>query len=163
MAALAENLYVRAAAGGALVGLIAFALPLTATGGSKQLAYVTQNTASLGIGLLLAVLVGKMIAITLSQEAGFLGGTVFPILFIGGTAGIVVNGLLPDIPISLAVGAMIAAVPGAIIGAPVSFILIAVGGVGLGVTAVAPIGIAVITAHLTVGAIKVFAETRESM
>lgn len=163
LAALAENAYVRAAAGGALVGLIAFALPLTATGGSKQLAYATQNTASLGIGLLLVVLVGKMVAITLSQEAGFLGGTVFPILFIGGAAGIVVHGLLPDIPIALAVAAMIAAVPGAIIGAPVSFILIAVGGVGLGVTAVAPIGIAVITAHLTVGAIKVFAETRESM
>ena len=163
LAALAKNTYVRAAAGGALVGLIAFALPLTATGGTKQLAYVTQNTASLGIGLLLAVLVGKMMAITLSQEAGFLGGTVFPILFIGGAAGIVVHLLLPDIPVALAVGAMIAAVPGAIIGAPVSFILIAVGGVGLGVTAVAPIGIAVITAHLTVGAIKVFAETRDSM
>jgi H+/Cl- antiporter ClcA len=161
--ALAENTYVRAAAGGALVGLIAFALPLTASGGTKQLAYATQNTASLGVGLLLAVLVGKMIAITLSQEAGFLGGTVFPIIFIGGTAGLVIHLLLPDIPIALAVGAMIAAVPGAIIGAPVSFILIAVGGVGLGVTAVAPVGIAVITAHLTVGALKVFAETRESM
>jgi H+/Cl- antiporter ClcA len=127
------------------------------------LAYEAQNVANLGIGLLLVVLVAKMIAITLSQEAGFLGGTVFPILFIGGTAGIVVHGLLPDIPIALAVGAMIGAVPGAIIGAPVSFILIAVGGVGLGVTAVAPIGIAVITAHVTVAAIKVIAETRESM
>ncbi len=163
LAALAGNPYVRAAAGGALVGLIAFALPLTATGGTNQLAYATQNTTSLGIGLLLAVLVGKMAAIVLSQEAGFLGGTVFPILFIGGAAGIVVNGLIPDIPIALAVGAMIAAVPGAIIGAPVSFILIAVGGVGLGVAAIAPIGIAVITAHLTVSAIKVFAATRESM
>jgi len=50
------------------------------------------------------VLVGKMVAITLSQEAGFLGGTVFPILFIGGTAGIVVHGVLTDIPIALAVG-----------------------------------------------------------
>jgi H+/Cl- antiporter ClcA len=163
LAALAGNPYARAAAGGALVGLIAFALPLTATGGTSQLAYATQNTTSLGVGLLLAVLVGKMAAIVLSQEAGFLGGTVFPILFIGGAAGIVVNGLIPDIPIALAVGAMIAAVPGAIIGAPVSFILIAVGGVGLGVTAIAPIGIAVITAHLTVSAIKVFAATRDSM
>jgi H+/Cl- antiporter ClcA len=163
LATLMENPYARAAAGGALVGLIAFALPLTATGGSNQLAYEAQNVANLGIGLLLVVLVAKMIAITLSQEAGFLGGTVFPILFIGGTAGIVVHGLLPDIPIALAVGAMIGAVPGAIIGAPVSFILIAVGGVGLGVTAVAPIGIAVITAHVTVAAIKVIAETRESM
>jgi H+/Cl- antiporter ClcA len=163
LVALAESLYVRAAVGGALVGLIAFAIPLTATGGSKQLAYATQNTASLGVGMLLFVLVGKMIAITLSQEAGFLGGTVFPILFIGGTAGVVVHLLLPDIPISLAVAAMIAAVPGAIIGAPVSFILIAIFGVGLGVAAAGPIGIAVITAHLTVGAVKLFAETRESM
>jgi hypothetical protein len=57
---------------------------------------------------------------------------------------------------------MIAAVPGAIIGAPVSFVLIAIGGVGLGVTAVGPIGIAVITAHLTVAALKMFAETRDS-
>ncbi len=112
---------------------------------------------------LLAVLAGKMMAITLSQGAGFLGGTVFPILFIGGTAGIVVHLLLPDIPVAPSVGAMIAAVPGAIIGAPVSFILIAVGGVGLGVAAIAPIGIAVITAHLTVGALKVFAETHDSM
>jgi H+/Cl- antiporter ClcA len=162
LAALLENPYARAAAGGALVGLIAFALPLTATGGTNQLVYATQNTASLGIGLLLAVLVGKMIAITLSQEAGFLGGTVFPILFIGGAAGIVVHGLFPDIPVALAVGGMIAAVPGAIIGAPVSFVLIAIGGVGLGVTAVGPIGIAVITAHLTVAALKMFAETRDS-
>jgi H+/Cl- antiporter ClcA len=162
LAALLENPYARAAAGGALVGLIAFALPLTATGGTNQLVYATQNTASLGIGLLLAVLVGKMIAITLSQEAGFLGGTVFPILFIGGAAGIAVHGLFPDIPVALAVGGMIAAVPGAIIGAPVSFVLIAIGGVGLGVTAVGPIGIAVITAHLTVAALKMFAETRDS-
>ena len=36
LAALAGNRYVRAAAGGALVGLIAFALPLTATGGTSQ-------------------------------------------------------------------------------------------------------------------------------
>ena len=163
LAGMMKNHYVRAAVGGALVGLIAFALPLTATGGSRQLAYETANVASLGAGLLAVVLVGKMIAITMSQAAGFLGGTVFPILFIGGTAGILVHLLVPDIPVALAVAAMIAGVPGAIISAPVSFILIGVGGVGLGVAAIAPIGITVITAQLIVGGLKLFKQSRNSM
>jgi len=160
---LVKNPYARAAAAGAVVGLTAFALPLTATGGSSQLAFETEDITSLGTGLLVVVLIGKMVAFTLSQEAGFLGGPVFPILFIGGTAGIVVQAVLPDIPVSLAVAAMIAAVPGATLGAPVSFILIGAGSVGVGISGLAPVGIAVITAHLAVWGLEVFRETRESM
>jgi H+/Cl- antiporter ClcA len=163
LAGLLKNKYIRAILGGALVGLIAFALPLTATGGSRQLAYETANVATLGAGLLAVVLIGKMVAIAMSQAAGFLGGTVFPILFIGGTAGILVHLMVPDIPVALAVAAMIAGVPGAIISAPVSFILIGVGGVGLGVAAIAPIGITVITAQLIVGGLKLFKQSRNSM
>jgi len=160
---LVTNPFARAAGAGAVVGLIAFALPLTATGGSSQLAYETGNITSLGIGLLAFVLVGKMAAFTLSQEAGFLGGPVFPILFIGGTAGIVAHLVIPDIPAALAVAAMIAAVPGATIGAPVSFILLGAGVVGVGIGGLAPIGIAVITAHLAAWSLQLFHETRESM
>ena len=40
---------------------------------------------------LVAVLLGKMVAMTLSQELGFLGGKVFPILFVGGAAGVLVT------------------------------------------------------------------------
>ena len=154
---------VRAAAAGAAVGLIAFALPLTATGGSSQLAYETGNITSLSAGLLVLVLVGKMAAFTLSHEAGFLGGPVFPILFIGGTAGIVVHLMIPDIPAALAVAAMIAAVPGATIGAPVSFILLGAGVVGVGIGGLAPVGIAVITSHVATWSLQLFHETRESM
>ena len=127
------------------------------------MAYETANVATLGAGLLAVVLIGKMIAIAMSQAAGFLGGTVFPILFIGGTAGILVHLMFPNIPVALAVAAMIAGVPGAIISAPVSFILIGVGGVGLGVAAIAPIGITVITAQLIVGGLKLFKQSRNSM
>ena len=147
LAGLLTNDLIRAAIGGAIIGLIAFALPLTATGGSAQLAFETENFATLSVGLLAAVLVGKIVAVVLSLEAGFLGGTVFPILFVGGTAAILVHSDFEDIPVSLAVAAMLAAVPGAFIGAPLSFILIGVGAVGLGVTAIAPIGIAVVTSH----------------
>lgn len=160
---LVGNPVARGAVGGAIVGLIAFALPLTATGGSSQLSYETANLTELGAGLLLVTLVGKMIAFTLSQEAGFLGGPVFPILFIGGTAGILIHVLIPDIPAALSVAALAAAVPGATIGAPVSFILLGAGVVGVGIQGIAPVGIAVITAHLAVWGIKLFRGSRQSV
>ena len=160
---LVEGPLIRAAAFGAVVGLIAFALPLTATGGSSQLAYQTSNIAGLGIGLLSAVLIGKMVAFTLSERAGFLGGPVFPILFLGGTAGILVHLIIPAIPAPLSVAAIIAAMPGAILGAPVSFILIGAGSVGVGIAGLAPVGMAVVTAHLAVWSLKVFSRVRDSV
>ena len=152
--ALLPNAYARALLLGSLVGLVAFAVPLTATGGSPQLVYEIDHASTLGIGLLLVVLLAKMVAVAMSQEAGFLGGIVFPILFIGGTSGLIVNTAVPEIPAGLAVACMLAAVPGAIIAAPVSFVLIGVGTVGLGVEAIAPIGVAVITAYVTASALR---------
>lgn len=153
----------RAGVLGSLVGLIAFALPLTATGGSTQLAFETSSISDLSAWLLIAVLIGKMLAFVLSQEAGFLGGPVFPTLFIGGTAGIIVHLLIPEIPAPLAVAAMLAAVPAATIAAPVSFILLGGGVVATGISGLPPIGIAVITAHLAVWGLDLFRQTRDSM
>jgi H+/Cl- antiporter ClcA len=154
------NPYAKALIFGALIGSISFALPLTATGGTSQLTFETVNVGTLAAGLLLAVLVAKMIAIHLSLEAGFLGGTVFPMLFLGGTAGVLVHTILPGVPAALAVAAMIAALPGTVIGAPVSFVLIGVVTVGIGVESLAPIGIAVITAHVSTAALQLRLDRR---
>ena len=140
--------------GGALVGLLAFALPLTATSGSSQLTTELEISATLGTTFLVAILIAKMFAVALSQAAGFLGGVVFPIIFIGGTAGVLVNSIFPDIPIALSVGALLAAVPGAFLGAPVSLILIAAGTVGLGASALVPICIAVVISYLTLALVR---------
>lgn len=154
---------VRAAVLGGVVGLAAFALPLTATGGSTQLAFETTNFADLGTGLLVAVLLVKIVAFVASQEAGFLGGPVFPILFIGGTAGLIVHAIFPDIPAPLSVAALAAALPAATIAAPVSFTILAGGVVVVGLAGLAPIGLAVVTAHLAVWGLEIFRDTRDAM
>lgn len=140
--------------GGALVGLIAFALPLTANSGSNQLTTELGISATVGAAFVAAILIAKMFAIALSQSSGFLGGVVFPIIFIGGTAGVLVNSIFPGIPIALSVGALLAAVPGAMLGAPVSLILIAAGTVGLGAATLVPICIAVVTSYLTLAVVR---------
>jgi len=69
-------------------------------------------------------------------------------LFVGGTAGVMVHLMFPDIPYAIAVGCMLAAVPGGYIKAPIGLTMIAALSVGLGPVTVAPVAIAVVTSYL---------------
>jgi H+/Cl- antiporter ClcA len=158
-----SNPLVRGSICGAFVGLIAWALPLTATSGNSQLATELQISAALGAVFIAAVLIAKMFAVALSQASGFLGGMVFPMIFIGGTSGLLVHTIFPGIPIALAVGAMLAAVPGSYLTAPVAMILIALGTIGISLETIIPIGIAVVTAHITVSLFQVFVAKKRGL
>ena len=154
------NPYVRGVGGGALVGLIAMALPLTLGAGQSQLDTVVDGASGLGIGLLAAVLIGKMLAMALSLRAGFMGGNVFPLIFIGGTAGVLVHLVLPDVPYALAVSCMLAAVPGSYLRAPVSLTFIAAIAMSLGPESVAPVAVAVVSSYLVVAVARYFLTER---
>jgi H+/Cl- antiporter ClcA len=152
----ADNLthpYVRGVVGGSLVGLIAVALPLTVGAGNAQLTAVIDNAATISTGLLVAVLVGKMLAMALSLATGFIGGNVLPMLFVGGTAGVIAHQIFPSIPYAIAVGCMLSAVPAATIRAPLGLTAIAALSVGLGPVTTAPVAAAVVTAHVVTAAI----------
>jgi len=71
--------------------------------------------------------------------------------------------LFPEIPIALSVGAMLAAVPGAFLNAPVSLILIAAGTVRLGPEALAPIAVAVVIAHLSIALLKTYVVSKKQL
>jgi len=153
LAAQMPNGYVRGLVGGGLVGFLAFALPLTLGSGNSQLTLVINNSATIGVGLLLAVLLGKMLAMALSLSAGFIGGNVLPMLFVGGTAGVMVHLMFPDIPYAIAVGCMLAGVPGGYIKAPIGLTAIAMLSIGLGPVTTAPVAIAVVTSYLLTTAV----------
>ncbi|MFO7699123.1 MAG: chloride channel protein [Acidimicrobiia bacterium] len=160
--ALVPNRYVLGIVGGALVGLIALALPLTVGAGQSQLGVAIDNSAALGIGLLVLVLFAKMVAMSLSLEVGFLGGNVFPMIFMGGTAGTIVHLAFPDIPLALAVGCMLAALPGSYLRAPISLVFIAAIALYLNAEAIAPVAVAVITAYLLVAGVRYVVSNRRA-
>jgi H+/Cl- antiporter ClcA len=143
-----RNPILLAAIGGLGLGLIAVALPLTVASGKGQLGVAIANAEALGAGLLIAVVIAKIIAVAISLTTGFIGGPVMPALFIGGTSGLAVHAMFPDIPIALAFSAMLVAVPGVSIGAPYSMILLASLTVGVGAVETVPAAIAVLTAYL---------------
>ena len=159
---LVPNPYVRGVGGGALVGLIAVALPLTLGAGQSQLGTVVEGASGLGIGLLAAALIGKMVAMAVSLRAGFMGGNVFPLIFIGGTAGALVYLVFPDMPFALALSCMLAAVPGSYLRAPVSLTFIAAIALSLGPETIAPVIVAVITSYVVVSIARYLLTQRRS-
>jgi H+/Cl- antiporter ClcA len=139
-----------AAAGGLVIGLLAYLVPLTLFSGSANLEVIVDQGPALGVGLLIATVLAKMITLAVSLSTGFIGGTVFPMLFIGGATGMALHTIIPGIPAGLAVPAAMAAVPGAAVAIPFSLIAIVAFAVNLGPANVAPIGIAVLTSYLLV-------------
>lgn len=147
--------------GGLVFGLIGVALPLTNFTGSDQLETVLQEGATLGIGFLIVVLIGKVIAFSVSMAGGFIGGPIFPILFLGGTAGVVANLLIPELPLGLAFTCLLAAVPGAIVPAPFTMVLLTALLAQVGPLETTPALIAVGTAYLIVTGVRQAIERRQ--
>lgn len=149
--------------GGAVFGLIAVVIPLTLFTGSEQLETVLASAPTMGLGILFGILFGKMVAFAVSSASGFIGGPIFPVLFIGGTAGVIVNQVLPDVPLGLAFTCLLAAVAGAIVSAPFSLVLLAALLTQVGALQTAPILIAVGTASLIAAGVRsVMAERAQS-
>ena len=90
-----------------------------------------------------------------------MGGPIFPSLFIGGTAGVIVHHVIPSVPLGLAFSCLPAAVPGALAPAPFSMVLMAAFLTQVGALQTAPILIAVVTAFLTMEGVKYLLASRK--
>ncbi len=151
---------VRPLIGGLVFGIVGVILPLTMFTGSDQLKTVLQTGGKLGAGFLAALVVAKILTFAVSQASGFVGGPIFPTLFIGGAAGVLVHQVFPDVPLGLAFTCMLAAVPGAMISAPFAMVLLAAFMTQVGALQTAPILIAVVTAFLAMESVKYVVSTR---
>lgn len=147
--------------GGTAFGLIGVALPLTLFTGSDQLKSVLRDAGTLGFGLLVAILFAKILAFALSMGSGFIGGPIFPSLFIGGTAGVAVHEAVSSVPLGLAFTCMFAAVAGALVAAPFAMALTAAFMTQVGALQTAPILIAVVTSFLAMESVKYLMASRQ--
>jgi H+/Cl- antiporter ClcA len=149
-APLAKRAILRPAIGGVIFGLVGVAVPLTLFTGTGQLPTVIRDGASLGAGLLIAVVFAKMLMFGLCEATGFIGGPILVMLFIGGTAGTTAHVLIPGLPEGLAFTTMFAAILGALVAAPFSVIVLAALTTQVGTLQIAPVAIAVLTSYLAV-------------
>ncbi|MFF5083402.1 chloride channel protein [Actinoplanes sp. NPDC000266] len=144
----------RSTLAGIVFGLVGVALPLTMFTGSDQLATLLGEAPSLGLALLIVLPIAKMLTFAVSQAGGFVGGPVFPALFVGGAAGVLVHEVIPGVPLGLAFTCLLAAVPGGVVAAPFSMVLLAAFMTQIGALQTAPVLIAVITSFLTMKGVE---------
>jgi H+/Cl- antiporter ClcA len=149
-ARLRERTVLCSTIGGIVFGLVGVALPLTLFTGTDQLATIIDDGAALGAGLLIAIVFAKIFVFAVCEATGFIGGPFLVMLFTGGTAGIATHLLIPGVPEGLAFTAMFAALPGSLVAAPFSLILLGVITTQIGALQVAPVTVAVLTAYLAV-------------
>jgi H+/Cl- antiporter ClcA len=125
---------VAAPAAGLLVGAsgLAFATTtgqepdLTLFSGETSAATVAANGASWGAATLVALLLLKGLAYTVSLGSLFRGGPVFPALFLGVTTGVLLATLVPSVSPTAGVVAGMAAATSAMLRLPLSAVLLAV-------------------------------------
>jgi H+/Cl- antiporter ClcA len=144
----------KSALGGMMFGIVGVALPLTMFSGADQLSSVLKGAGTLGLGLCSTVLIAKMLTYAVSQGSGFVGGPLFPSLFIGGTAGVIVHQAIPGVPLGLAFTCVLPAVLGSLAAAPFAMVLLAAFTTRVGPLQTAPILITVVTAFLSVEGVK---------
>ena len=103
----------------------------------------------------ISILLAKMLTYAVSQASGFVGGPIFPALFIGGTAGVMVHQAIPAVPLGLAFSCLLPTVLGSLVAAaPFSMVLLAAFLTRVGALQTSPILISVVTAFLGVEAVK---------
>jgi chloride channel protein, CIC family len=146
MRRLDDRPVLRGAVGGAAVGVIAFALPLTMFSGQTALPVIIDEFETFGVPLLLAMALLKALALGVSLGGGFFGGPIFPTFFIGTVLGIAVHVLIPAIPLALAVGSIMAALGAAVALLPLSMAILAGILIGAGLEYFGAIALASITA-----------------
>jgi H+/Cl- antiporter ClcA len=142
------NLTLRCTVGGAVFGLVAVALPATFGSGKEQLALLSSEAGMIGVGLLLAIVLGKIVAMAASLGTGFIGGPLMPALFLGGTLGLLVTEAVPAIPGPLAFSCMLVGVAGTSLRAPISIGLLVLLTTGLGPVEGTPAVVAAIAAYI---------------
>lgn len=140
----------RAVLGGAVLAVCGLALPLTLFSGREELPVILDRPAAFGAGLLTATLLGKILAFAVSMRAGFFGGAILPLFFIGAVGGVLLAMAWPALPPVVAVSGVAAATAAALVPLPLSLVILAILMFSTGVEVGAVVAVAVLTSYVLV-------------
>lgn len=112
------KIYIKTLIGGILLGIIAFYFPITRYFGHHEINELLSGNFS--IKLLFAILIFKVIAISITVTSGWRGGFIIPLFFVGATLGLIIHQLFPSINLTLAIVSCMAAINACVTRTPMS-------------------------------------------
>jgi H+/Cl- antiporter ClcA len=111
-------IYIKTLIGGILLGIIAFYFPITRYFGHHEINQLLTNEYTLT--LLVAILIFKIIAISITVTSGWRGGFIIPLFFVGATLGLIIHQLIPSINLTLTIVSCMAAINTCVTRTPMS-------------------------------------------
>jgi H+/Cl- antiporter ClcA len=111
-------IYIKTLIGGILLGIIAYYFPITRYFGHHEINELLSENYSLQ--LLCAVLVFKIIAISITVTSGWRGGFIIPLFFVGTTLGLIIHQVFPSVNVTLAIVSCMAAINSCVTRTPMS-------------------------------------------
>ncbi len=111
-------IYVKTLIGGILLGIIAYYFPITRYFGHHQINQLIHEDFS--IQLLVAIMVFKIIAISITVTSGWRGGFIIPLFFTGATLGLIIHHFFPGLNLGLTVVCCMAAINACVTRTPMS-------------------------------------------
>jgi len=116
--AIAVPIYIKTLIGGIILGIIAYYLPITRYFGHYEINELLFSEYSLA--LLVAILIFKVLAISVTVTSGWRGGFIIPLFFVGATLGLIIHQIFPSVDVSLAVICCMASVNACVTRTPMS-------------------------------------------
>ncbi|HSF54031.1 MAG TPA: chloride channel protein [Algoriphagus sp.] len=111
-------IYVKTTIGGFLLGWISFYFPITRYFGHHEINELIQQTT--GWEALMAILLFKILAISITVTSGWRGGFIIPLFFVGTAFGLLICQLFPGLNPTLTIVSCMAAINACVTRTPVS-------------------------------------------
>jgi H+/Cl- antiporter ClcA len=109
---------------GVIIAIICYFIPELMFSGESSIQSIINDPAQFGIALLLIMAVLKIVLLALSFKSGYLGGPIFPTLFICTMIGLALSLMFPGIPVGIFVMCLEVAVITLALGVPLTAILL---------------------------------------
>ncbi len=101
MGVFGDRIILRAIAAGSIIGLVCYFLPELMFSGESSIHSIVANASSYGVLLLLLFSILKPLLMALSFKGGYMGGPIFPSLFTAVMVGLIINQLVPSLPLEI--------------------------------------------------------------
>jgi H+/Cl- antiporter ClcA len=111
-------IYIKTCLGGIALGLIVYYFPITRYFGHHEISQLLVSNFS--ISFLIAILIFKILAISITVTSGWRGGFIIPLFFSGATLGLIIHHFVPSISLSLTVVSCMAAINACVTRTPMS-------------------------------------------
>lgn len=111
-------IYVKTLIGGILLGLISYYFPITRYFGHEEINELLAE--DFALKALIAILIFKILAISITVTSGWRGGFIIPLFFVGATLGLIIHQIFPETNLTLTIVSCMAGINACVTRTPMS-------------------------------------------